>query len=605
MYLSNNEVAGTTCRDDVNQTVTVMDSYDDYESEPIEYTTIHEIDTICQNVTLPLNASHNTFCNGCLQTLRIEQSNISVIPPLAFSHEPKVTALFLSDLNISQILPGAFGQTILTLIDLSGNNLSEISLGVFNSLHNLKALVLSKNKLTMLPNHCFTGLTNLEVLDLSYNKLLAFYFAVFDPSLHTMSILDLSYNELLKFEVDVKINISKIVLKNNSLRSMDFCPLMFHQVQMSINKIDQLVSEKCITNETRLIHFDVSFNNIDKIDPTYFENATKLIKLNLNNNNISNLPQEIFSNLNRVQELNISHNSIKTCEFGIFDNLKNIKTVDISNNKLDGYPKSLHSLSTLTKLYLENNGILNIDPKYFDDFPVLKEISLSTMNLSCDNLVDLFRVLKKRNVTIISKAVKNASSVHGIACTNPEEIVSSKLPLYENASNEVLENVFQNYFDSGFKKSNFFKYLNNFQLSNSVANIQQEPFSPTEKSELEEKLEENSKDINDLSYLFRQYLAKENVNKDENNSDESINDVNLGSYLNSLNETIASKLTDNKADEIIDTQANEYEKIIVLLSINTILFIFVCISILVVVVYYIKKPYKSVPQEQVELVSKC
>ncbi|VDK74302.1 unnamed protein product, partial [Onchocerca ochengi] len=129
--------------------------------------------------------------------LRLEQNQITYIPPRAFHNLHQLKQLDLSKNNIMEISPRAFeGLKSLNSLVLYGNNLSNLPSEAFHELVNLQLLLLNANKLQCLRRDTFSSLTNLNLLSLYDNQIYSIANGTFD-GLINLTTLHLARNPII------------------------------------------------------------------------------------------------------------------------------------------------------------------------------------------------------------------------------------------------------------------------------------------------------------------------------------------------------------------------------------------------------------------------
>ncbi|XP_072393594.1 uncharacterized protein [Diabrotica undecimpunctata] len=531
------------------------------------------LDITCKNVILPLHCVVDFYCNNCIQTLTILSSNLSEIPPSSLADARTITKLILRNLNILKLSPGAFVQRSLVAIYLSNNRLSEIGLGVFNSLDNLNTLDLSFNQISKLEAQSFSGMTNLKTLNLSHNNLMTFSYTVLDPNIHSMDALNLDFNRISHLTVDIKITIKSLFLNNNELNELNFCPHLFTTLSLKNNHLKNLSSTFCTSKSNELAYFDVSYNNISRIDDFYFGEAFTLQHLNLNHNNLSSLSPGVFYNMSNLHYLNISYNNLKDFKFGTFDSLDTLNYLDISNNNLHTISTSLHSLKNLDQLFIQNNHIQDIN---FDQlktyFPILKQIFFDNNNLSCDNVVNVVQQLKSSNVKILHNNLRNSTNVHGISCLDTPEIAPVPKTL-----NKTDNDTLKDYFDE-IKNSSLYKVLEHIYSSEKAKIVGYSKNISSNKSLTDKYLEDNIKNTQNFTNYFREFIENQkkivNVDNEEN--------AKLYRYIDKLSHSQETKTNILNPEKLINTETNGYNKMVAVLSINTVFIILLCLIALLI-----------------------
>ncbi|XP_028134904.1 leucine-rich repeat-containing protein 15-like [Diabrotica virgifera virgifera] len=548
----------------------------------------------CKNVKLPLHYVVKGSCNNCTQILTILSSNLSEIPPSSFVNTKTISRLILKNLNILKLSPGAFVQRSLVEINLSKNRLSEIGLGVFNSLDNLETLDLSLNQISKLETQSFSGMTNLKSLNLSHNSLLAFSYKVFDPNIHPMEALDLGFNPILHLTVEINIKIESLFLNNNELNELNFCPHLFNTVSLKNNHLKNLSSTFCTSKGNDLISFDVSCNNISSIGDFYFGEALKLQSLNLSHNNLSLLSPGVFYNMSNLKYLNMSYNNLKDFMFGTFDSLNNLDTLDISNNNFYTISASLHSLTSVNQLFIQNNHVQDINPDQLQTyFPQLKKIFFDNNNLSCDNVVNIVRKLKASKVEILHNNLRNSTNVHGLTCLGTPDIA-----LIPKTLNKTDNETLKDYFDE-IKNSSLYQMLEHIYSSEKGKNVGYSKNVTSDKSLTDKYLEDNLKNTQNFTNYFREFIENQ---KKIVTADNEVN-TKLYKYIHELSHSQETKTNILDPEKLAYTETSGYNKMVLVLSINTVFIILLCLIALLIGYVLFKNNNSRAPnvREHVEL----
>jgi len=349
--------------------------------------------------------------------------------------------------------------------DLENNQINEIS-SDFRGNSNLTTIILSRNQLTIIESHSFRDLPHLENIALYLNQITAIHSYAF-KNLSKLKTVILSKNYITNIHRSAFYNLSDsspsltILLDENRLKcfSMDIFSGMtpekdplkgFLYLNVSHNEISQLSSctietSNEINNNTNSDHhqpkqtlnirvLDLSFNLISYI-PNQFSAAIcrGLHSLHLNHNKLSSLPigtikfcselQILILDNNLIKEspdylnqtftsdlqvFSLRHNQINSLyEFvPIFSQLKNLRVLDLSFNWITTLPQNAFLGTIIGRLLLANNKLKNIEiDNEMNDFedncfgvkPTLKYFDLShnyfssvpIQVMSCENLIEL------------------------------------------------------------------------------------------------------------------------------------------------------------------------------------------------------------------------
>ncbi|KAL1488353.1 hypothetical protein ABEB36_014830 [Hypothenemus hampei] len=311
---------------------------------------------------------------------------------------------FLENLRLASnpgviIEDGAFNNlTHLKTIDLSLNNITEVSEDIFKYCKNLVSINLDQNLLRSLPVGVFRNLRKLSELNLSRNKLTALSANLFDK-LQNLKKLDLSFNQLIRIEENLfgkLINLQRLDLHRNKISYIYL--RAFEQMSRTIT------------------YMDISYNkwNNSYIFPEFsaFDPLVSIKELILNHNEFIDVPIMLAA-LN-LEFLDLSYNKINSLEIHPYIQKQMYPlTIDLSNNLLEN----------VNFILVEQNWIQNVNNT--DETGKSTTIKLANNPIVCDcNMYDLARY----NVRDID--LKNIVNLQldGVFCANESKRIVDVKP---------------------------------------------------------------------------------------------------------------------------------------------------------------------------------
>ncbi|CAH0553904.1 unnamed protein product [Brassicogethes aeneus] len=338
-------------------------------------------------------------------------------------------SLFPTQLYISNILPGSFEKVNNSLTELyfDLNNIQIIRKGVFNCLGRLRILSFKFNKLEIIEEDAFSGLEKLTHLDLKHNFIYHLNQNTFYP-LKNLYLLDIS---------------------NNFINTANQSHLRFTSITefyLDYNKIHQL--QNVMFNNVSVNILDISHNNLSVIEPEAFLNQNNLYDLNLNNNKLDKLSSSLHYLLG-LKKLDLSYNNLQTISMGFFDHFNYLESLNLTHNKLVSVLGS--NVLNVKYLGLAYNKIKEFDIKSLKSFPKLNQISLDGNMWDCKILSSVAQELSSRSIVIKKGHERNLINVLGIECSESNDTTKTTI--------DVKNSSFFKYLEEGYKKSNFYKYL--------------------------------------------------------------------------------------------------------------------------------------------------
>ncbi|KAL7289018.1 hypothetical protein TKK_0016975 [Trichogramma kaykai] len=285
-------------------------------------------------------------------------------------------------------------------LSVANNRVSLLPSRVFGSLRRLSSLDLSGNAIAVVEDDALHGLRSLRSIDLSDNRIVALPVDVFQEAANSLKELKLQNNSISVLAPGLVSNMNQLVLLDLSRNALT----------------SSWMSSATFAGLIRLVLLDLSFNQIDRLDPALFKDLYTLQILNLKYNEIEVIPADTFAPMSNLHTLEISHNRLRYLDgqslnglFALsllamnynlleglhqdaFKNCSSIQDVQLSGNALNGVPSALRDMGILKMLDLGENRIESLERANFEGMTGLYGLRLMNnyiSNLSRDALAEL------------------------------------------------------------------------------------------------------------------------------------------------------------------------------------------------------------------------
>nr|XP_042706234.1 transforming growth factor beta activator LRRC32 isoform X2 [Chrysemys picta bellii] len=315
------------------------------------------------------------FCHG---------KELHQIPP---ELHPNINKIDLSGNEIRNLSekPLTF-YTSLQHLDLRSNQISFIEPGVFTYMTSLVEVILANNQLDELAQHRTPGvglLPEIRTLDLSHNRLyngMAEYFIHKAPSLQYLSLAENSITVILHRMFQGSPALVEVDLHSNIIMEIEegaFETLVhLTKLNLSMNSIT------CISDFSlrQLQILDLSRNSIETFHATESKEEYNLRWLDLSENKLLRFP--VFPQVNKLAYLNLSKNLMQFTADSAHDEVYYMERdwleapFHLLDQKQNTNTSSLY-LSQLLYLDLSYNEIKAIPNEFFESMSSLRFLNLS------------------------------------------------------------------------------------------------------------------------------------------------------------------------------------------------------------------------------------
>lgn len=281
-----------------------------------------------------------------------------------------------------------FGTNTLTRLTIDGPLLSSLPNGIFDGLTVLKTLTIRGGNIRWLSNSLFYR-PSATSMPLHLNKIsiigvksiprdlfkgqLSLKFTTLKniediPPLDLpiqLDNLDMSGSNVFRVSPDVFMkltNLRELNLSNSSLTSLEsesFIGLSsLSDLDLSRNKIVTLPEKLFEACRYTLDFLDLSYNQIPRIQPFYFNMLKSLRVLDLSHNKIQLIHAKAFEKLNMLTDLKCRGNLISTLPDTLFSNVLSIQVIELGKNNISRIASTLFdNLYQLSSLNLESNPL--------------------------------------------------------------------------------------------------------------------------------------------------------------------------------------------------------------------------------------------------------
>ncbi|XP_019620927.1 PREDICTED: slit homolog 2 protein-like [Branchiostoma belcheri] len=233
-------------------------------------------------------------------------------------------------------------------LDLDNNQITDIEVGSFDGLENLRLLFLYRNALEKLASGLFKGMTNLLQIYLSSNNITTVEDGAFEG------------------------------LENLQL------------IQLHENKIEE-IGDGAFKGLPTLIDLDLHLNNLTTVPGKAITSLENLRRVQLFDNKIKIVKEDDFKGLESLQLIYLQNNDIQVIENGAFADLPDLQWLDLSNNKIVIIPAGVFKgLDALQRLDLSNNALVTLPASLRTELPSLRFVIGAGNPWHCDcNMIPL------------------------------------------------------------------------------------------------------------------------------------------------------------------------------------------------------------------------
>ncbi|XP_053695607.1 chaoptin [Sabethes cyaneus] len=289
---------------------------------------------------------------------------------------PTLKVLSLSGNNFTAIpVDGLVNCTELSYLNMGYNKIAEIEENGFVGWGaNLQTLLLRNNKITSLNYGAFNGLDTIKEISLSFNDIHYVHPNVFDNISGTLKILELSFGiyreEYPMDALSVLTELMWLGLDNNNLKLIPDEALsslgQLTYVNFAFNRITRLPRTVFRADiHKNLVEIDLSFNLIETLHTSTFDNLELIQIINLSSNKIKTIEKNSFYDLPYLTYVDLSFNGIQNVSECAFSFLPALLSVDLMYNELGSFSlkmfKHVSNATTPMRLNISNNAIDNFD----------------------------------------------------------------------------------------------------------------------------------------------------------------------------------------------------------------------------------------------------
>lgn len=249
-------------------------------------------------------------CNDEALRASCEDAGLEVVP---IQLNPNVKTINLRDNRIGDVHFTLGFYSNLRSLDVSRNRISSLGSKNFELQGKLMSLNVSGNQIANLTKFTFSGLKSLRVLDLSENLIESLEGGVWEdsPNLWEMHLRTNKIISIGEGVFDPLINLKVLDLSDNQLLDVPSGALRRLPSLGTLNMSDNLiesVSGDAIPNLRDLKSLSLASNVISYIHDAAFDGLLSLEFLDISYNNLSVVPKQQLSKLGTLEELDLSGN---------------------------------------------------------------------------------------------------------------------------------------------------------------------------------------------------------------------------------------------------------------------------------------------------------
>ena len=297
--------------------------------------------------------------------------------------------------------------TRLRSLDLSYNQLQNLSNGVFEELTKLQELNINHNQIGQIDHYVFDPVPNLHTLSLEGNRLTELNSSWFDSLLH-LKTLSADSNEISTLYSDTfghLKSLNSLSLRDNHIRTLE---------KAAFSGLDQLQS----------LYLDDNY--LSSIPARIFSGFKGLKVLSLNKNPVVNLPLDSFSQIH-VTEIHLSYMPfLQSVEAAAFHILPNLLRLEMHDNQELVYidEDAFLNVQNLQLLRMHGNALQGLSSNIANALPNLEELTLYDNPILCDCNARWLQIYLPFNDTVDNSST---ASYYQVLCSSPPELAGHLL----------------------------------------------------------------------------------------------------------------------------------------------------------------------------------
>jgi hypothetical protein len=282
----------------------------DDEAKLIDNLTINDVEIVYNGSVVLSNSSFKSFRDNFtkLNIFNCDSTSLNVselVKELNSVENSIQVNIENSEMDFESLIKGLTNGKITTL-SLVNNSIKLEAENLFESLGNLKELILNKNKITQIKKDTFKGLSSLELLDLSQNKILSISELSLQPirSLLHLNVADNLIQVISEGTFNGPVNLKSLNLKSNNI---------------------SMIHKSAFKTQINLETIIASFNVIEKIEDNLFSNNKEIKELDFSNNQINSIGIESINGLSNLKIFNLDDNLNNKFSFLLEQDCKDIQ----------------------------------------------------------------------------------------------------------------------------------------------------------------------------------------------------------------------------------------------------------------------------------------
>ncbi|KAJ3663084.1 hypothetical protein Zmor_007393 [Zophobas morio] len=383
-----------------------------------------------------------------LSFLSLTNNLIHTIDESTFSKAENLEEINLANNSISELSPNLFiNNPDFNVLNLDYNPLKSFD---FNFESDLEFLSLRHCKLTTFDRRTSENLSLLSSLDLSGNEISILPLDAFEP-MKDLNNLDLSNNKLVELDDNIfyeNSKLNRIIMDNNPFHRLPHFETKektFQTYTFSCKNCSLRSVKGVFDNMRGLVTLDLSYNKLKDIDGVFTE-MSGIKEIFLSHNKISSIGVNSFRKKSELETLDLSNNPLLPLDPVFFTSLPLLKKLNVSGSGLKSLWANHNAiLPSMEQLFVDQNRLPGITVSDMKVLPNLKLIDVHGNPLRCtQDLYDLIRYLTEKSIvpqdptvrtheetkydtTIIFSPKRNWKSILPTGCPFEDDLIGNKL----------------------------------------------------------------------------------------------------------------------------------------------------------------------------------